>query len=238
MLAGSVALMAILYQPGRDPSRVYYGTDTRAQSLLVGALLAMLMLDRPVVRRDVARVALQVAGLVAAAGLAVMWVTFSDHADQLYRGGFLLEAVLVAVVIASVVQPRPGPLGALLSVGWIRWIGQISYGLYLYHWPVFITLDEARTGLDGYALFAVRLAVTFGIATALVLPGRGPHPEGHVHRCAASARSCPVSRSRCSPGSSSPPPARLRRRSRSRPPTSRPPRPTSSASPASAIPRG
>ena len=165
MLAGSVALMAILYEPGRDPSRVYYGTDTRAQSLLVGALLAMLVLDRPVVRREVARVALQIAGLLAAAGLAVMWVTFSDHADSLYRGGFLLEAVLVAVVIASVVQPRAGPLGALLSVGWIRWIGQISYGLYLYHWPVFITLDEARTGLDGYALFATRIAVTFAIAT-------------------------------------------------------------------------
>src|SRR5262249_22064176 len=122
MLAGSVALMPLLYQPGRDPSRVYYGTDTRAQSLLVGALLAVVMLGRPEVRAKVGRIALQVAGLVAAGALAFLWVTVSDHADSLYRGGFLLEAVLVAVIIAAVVQPRPGPLGAFLSIGWIRWV--------------------------------------------------------------------------------------------------------------------
>jgi peptidoglycan/LPS O-acetylase OafA/YrhL len=166
MLVGSVALMAIMYEPGRDPSRVYYGTDTRAQSLLVGALLAMLLLRRPVIERRVARVVLQVGALVAAAGLATMWVAISDHADVLYRGGFLLEALLVAVVITAVIQPSSGPLGALLSVAWIRWVGQISYGVYLYHWPVYVALDEQRLNIDGYALFTVRIAVTFAIATA------------------------------------------------------------------------
>jgi peptidoglycan/LPS O-acetylase OafA/YrhL len=166
MLVTSVVLMTVLYEPGRDPSRVYYGTDTRAQSLLVGALLSILMIQHPVVEGRVRRMALQVAGIVAAVGLAVMWVSVTDRAQMLYRGGFLLEAVLVATVIAAVIQPRPGPLGALLSVGWIRWIGQISYGLYLYHWPVYVALDTQRIGLDGYALFAVRLAVTFAIATA------------------------------------------------------------------------
>jgi peptidoglycan/LPS O-acetylase OafA/YrhL len=165
MLVGSVVLMTTMYEPGRDPSRVYYGTDTRAGSLLVGALLAMLMLHHPVVEGRVRRVALQVAGVAAALALAVMWVTISDRAEMLYRGGFLLEAVLVAVVIAAITQPGAGPLGALLSVGWIRWVGQISYGLYLYHWPVYVALDEDSLGLHGYALFAARLAVTFGIAT-------------------------------------------------------------------------
>jgi peptidoglycan/LPS O-acetylase OafA/YrhL len=166
MLVGSVALMAIMYEPGRDPSRVYYGTDTRAQSLLVGALLAMLLLKRPVLEGRVTRVALQVGALVAAAGLATMWVAVSDHAGMLYRGGFLLEALLVAVVITAVIQPTSGPLGALLSVAWIRWVGQISYGVYLYHWPVYVALDEPRLGIDGYALFTVRIAVTLAIATA------------------------------------------------------------------------
>jgi len=165
MLVGSVVLMMTMYEPGRDPSRVYYGTDTRAGSLLVGALLAILMLHHAVVEGRTRRVALQVAGVAAALALAVMWVTVSDRAEMLYRGGFLLEAVLVAVVIAAITQPSAGPLGALLSVGWIRWVGQISYGLYLYHWPVYVALDEDSLGLDGYALFAARLAVTFGIAT-------------------------------------------------------------------------
>ena len=230
--------MAILYQPGRDPSRVYYGTDTRAQSLLVGALLAMLMLDRPVVRRDVARVALQVAGLVAAAGLAVMWVTFSDHADQLYRGGFLLEAVLVAVVIAAVVQPRPGPLGRALVGG----MDPVDRPDLVRALPVPLArVHHARRGAHrARRLRAVRRSVGGHVRDrdALVLPGRGARSGRARSPFAASACSCPVSRSRCSPGSSSPPPARLRRRSRSRPPTSRHPRPTSSASPASAIRRG
>jgi peptidoglycan/LPS O-acetylase OafA/YrhL len=164
MLAGSVALMALMYEPGRDPSRVYYGTDTRAQSLLVGALLAMLMLHRPVVNARAGRIALQIGSVVAAIGLAAMWTLVGDRADLLYTGGFLLEAVLVAVVIAAVVQPRRGPLAVLLSIAWIRWVGRVSYGVYLYHWPVYVALDESRVGLDGYALFAVRVAVTLVIA--------------------------------------------------------------------------
>jgi len=164
MLVGSVALMAVLYEPGSDPSRVYYGTDTRAQSLLVGALLAMLLLKRPEVRGRVGKVALQVAALAAAAGLAAMWTLVSDQADFLYTGGLFLEALLVAVVIAAVVQPSTGPLGALLSIAWIRWVGRVSYGVYLFHWPVYVTLDEQRTGLDGYALFTVRVAMTLVIA--------------------------------------------------------------------------
>ena len=124
-----------------------------------------------------------------------MWVAVSDHADMLYRGGFLLEARARRGRDRGGRSNRSsGPLGALLSVGWIRWIGQISYGLYLYHWPVFVTLDEQRTGLDGYALFAVRIAVTFAIATAVVLPRRDADPDAARSRGAGSPRSSPASR--------------------------------------------
>jgi hypothetical protein len=77
-----------------------------------------------------------------------------------------VTALLVAVVIASVIAETPGPLGRVLSLRPVRWIGLISYGLYLWHWPVYIALSSRRTGLDGPALLAVRLACTVAIATA------------------------------------------------------------------------
>ncbi len=165
LLVMSVTAMFVLHQPGRDPSRVYYGTDTRAQSLLVGALLAMLLRRVPLPTRLSTQRALQGAGIAAAIALAYMWATVSDHSDALYQGGFLVEALLVSVVIASVAQARPGPLGALLSVAPLRWVGQISYGLYLWHWPIFVVLSPERVGFDGYALFGVRLATTFAVAS-------------------------------------------------------------------------
>ncbi len=165
LLALSVAAMFALHQPGHDPSRVYYGTDTRAQSLLVGALLGMLLRKVRSPSTRAARVALQSAGVAAALALGYIWTTVSDRSDALYRGGFLVEALLVAVVITAVTQPKVGPLGAVLSVRPLRWIGQISYGLYLWHWPIFVVLSPDRVGIDGYALLSLRIAITFGVAS-------------------------------------------------------------------------
>ena len=68
-------------------------------------------------------------------------------------------------MITSVTEPNGnGPLGAVLSVGALRSIGAISYGLYLWHWPIYVYLNEDRTQLDGAALLAFRLVVTFAIA--------------------------------------------------------------------------
>ncbi len=165
LATASVLLMAGLHTGG-DPSRVYYGTDTRAQSLLVGALLAMLLANRPDVVRPAARAALQGSAVAAAVVLGWWWSTVSDHTSWLYEGGFLVQALLVAVVITAVVQQRQGLLGAVLSFRPVRWIGAISYGLYLWHWPVYVALDETRTGLDGTALILVRLGTTLAVATA------------------------------------------------------------------------
>ncbi|MSO78574.1 MAG: acyltransferase [Acidimicrobiia bacterium] len=165
LLVMSVTAMFVLHQPGHDPSRVYYGTDTRAQSLLVGALLAMLLRRVPSPTRLSMQRALRGAGVAAAIALACIWATVSDHSDALYRGGFLVEALLVSVVITSITQERSGPLGALLSIAPLRWMGQVSYGLYLWHWPIFVVLSPERVGIDGYALFGLRLATTFAVAT-------------------------------------------------------------------------
>jgi peptidoglycan/LPS O-acetylase OafA/YrhL len=166
LAAASALLMAALFAPGEDPSRVYYGTDTRAQSLLIGAALALVLETRRVGSTRTARTLVHTAALGAAALLLWAWARTPDDADWLYRGGLTATALLVAVVITSVTAATPGPLGRLLSLAPVRWIGLISYGLYLWHWPLYLVLSRDRTGLDGPALLAVRLTCTVAIAAA------------------------------------------------------------------------
>ena len=162
----STLLMVTLYDPGRDPSRVYFGTDTRISSLIVGALLAMLATKHTFGKSFGERRALHTASLFAVAILGWMWVTTTDGPSWLYLGGFLVAALLVAVVIADISQEELGPVGKVMALPPLRWIGAISYGLYLWHWPIYVYLSPARTDLDGGLLFALRLAVTFAVATA------------------------------------------------------------------------
>jgi hypothetical protein len=108
----------------------------------------------------------RVAAVVGAVYTLWLFWRMSERTDALYQGGFLLAALAVSAVIVSVVQPDPGRLGRALSVAPLRWVGRISYGLYLWHWPVYLTLTETRTGLDGVALLFVRIATSFALATA------------------------------------------------------------------------
>ena len=110
----SALLMGLLYQPGHDPSRVYYGTDTRAQSLLIGAMLAVVLSGRQ--RRRDAHAPHRVCTARRSrqrSGSAVIWTTTAESDGWQYRGGFALAAVLVTVVIAGVTLPgHAGPLGS------------------------------------------------------------------------------------------------------------------------------
>ena len=164
----SAVLMAVLYSPGSDPSRVYYGTDTRSQALLVGATLAVVLFRLRTRRGEHrARSAPWVrAGIAGAAVLGVLLVTVRDTSPWMYRGGYFLAAIATAAVIGAAVQPRRNLVRAGLSPTPLRWVGMISYGLYLWHWPVFLTLTEARTGTSGVVLLGFRLAVTTAIAVA------------------------------------------------------------------------
>ena len=160
----SATLMALLWVPAADTSRVYLGTDTRAAAVLLGAALATLLAMRGPIRTTRGRVGLEWAAIASLVGLAVAWATTNGLAPWLYHYGFFACGVAATIVIASITHPRIGPVGTVLQVAPLRWLGLISYGLYLWHWPVYVVLDRQRVGLDGVALLAVRLVVSLAFA--------------------------------------------------------------------------
>jgi peptidoglycan/LPS O-acetylase OafA/YrhL len=167
LLAASASLAIALYAPDRPTARVYFGTDTRAPALLMGALLAVLAprVLAPSTTRA-ARAALEVAGAVSAVLLAVAWAALGGEGPPLYRGGLLAAGVAATVVVACAAHPRPGVLARGLAWAPLGAVGKVSYGLYLVHWPVFGALGPARVGLDGAPLFALRVAVSAVVSVA------------------------------------------------------------------------
>ena len=159
----SIATMAVLYDPS-DPSRAYYGTDGRAHLLLIGAGLALILARWSPGRA--ARSTVNALGLAGAVTCLAFWVWVPDTAAWMYRGGYAVFGLCVAAVITSAVQPGRFALRSFLSLAPLVWIGRISYGLYLWHWPVIVVASPARTGLDGASLTAVRVGLTFAFATA------------------------------------------------------------------------
>lgn len=166
MAAASTVWMAYLYTPGDAPLRAYFGTDTRAAELLIGVLLACVLVTRAGSLRQfrgAPQVALQVAGVVAFVASVGLWVVTPEYDDRLYEGGLVGVALLAAVVVAAATQPTSW-VGFVLQARPLVWIGRLSYGIYLYHWPIFLWLTEAKTGLDIVPLFGLRMALTIGLA--------------------------------------------------------------------------
>ena len=156
----TVASAAWMWHLGGSPSgltRSYYDTGARAAELLLGALLALLLAGRP--ERVLARPrVVGAAGALALAALAAAWVTVPQASGALRSGGFALHALLMCAVLAA--AHVPGPVQRLCSTGPLRLAGRVSYGIYLFHWPVFVWLDAERAGTDGPALLALQLGAT------------------------------------------------------------------------------
>ena len=170
--AASAVAAAVFYEP-RDVNRAYFGTDSRAQALLIGCALAVLLSRRrrPGSRRYGPRAAtLASAALAIAAAAAVMvvgwlWTHADGSAGWLYRGGLTLGGVAVAAVLAHAVLRPDAALARVLALAPLVWVGKISYGLYLWHWPIFQYVSAERTGQTGPALLALRLLTTLVVAT-------------------------------------------------------------------------
>ena len=168
-IVGSSVLRWILYEPFADPLRVYYGTDTRASALLIGAAVAFLWRPWQSEKQSIttpnvsSKVVVLVIGAASVAGLIwanMHYALFYPYIDSLFRGGMLLTSVLTALVIAVCVTPQ-SLLGKILGIRAMQWIGKRSYGLYLWHWPVFqLTRPRVDVDMDGWQLFLIRIIIT------------------------------------------------------------------------------
>ncbi|MCG8375922.1 MAG: acyltransferase, partial [Chlorobiales bacterium] len=158
----SALWMAFLYRPDSDPSRVYYGTDTRAAGLLIGSALAFVWAPGRIKGRaeQIHPVVLDLAGVGGLVALFVLYVGISAYHPLLYLGAFPLVGLATIVVIAVVVHPRARLVPAVLGVGVLRWIGLRSYGIYLWHRPVFmVTRPYLDVPFGGLPLLAVQFIV-------------------------------------------------------------------------------
>ena len=157
--------MIKLFDPA-DPTRVYIGTDTRASSLLLGALFAAAPL-RSAATRFTARLG-NVFSWTAAVVLGIIvlsWFSINGPSSTwLFHGGLFAHSLLSALLVAGCAA-RPDAT-ASRWIGWapLRVTGVLSYSLYLWHWPVYALLSPQRTGMSGWSLIALRVAVSFAAA--------------------------------------------------------------------------
>jgi peptidoglycan/LPS O-acetylase OafA/YrhL len=163
----STLLRWVLYEPGVDPSRVYFGTDTRAAGLLLGVALGLFWTPNRLHPHDDRRftAALDAVGLAGAAVLG--WYAFGldEHRATAFRSGFTAAQVATLALIAVAVYPAPSRTVGLLSARPLRWVGRRSYGIYLIHWPVIVFVSEAPGEQpDGPLSVAAQLALIVGLA--------------------------------------------------------------------------
>src|SRR3954447_9732878 len=168
------AVLAVTLTPaGAEVTRAYYGTDVRAQELLVGVLLALWAArrglwspDTPAMPSASSPAAAELAGITGLAGVVLAVGAAGDARHLVHSGGLLAVSLAPAALVAAAVSPRRTLARRLLELPPLVGLGVISYGVYLWHWPLFVVLTPARTGLHDGPLAVLRIAATLVVAVA------------------------------------------------------------------------
>ncbi|MFC7681051.1 acyltransferase family protein [Paenibacillus sp. GCM10028914] len=169
VLAGISALaMGLIYDPGSDPSRVYFGTDTRAFGLLIGSALAIVWpsYKRTSTTSPIVRISLDVVGITALLYVIYMMHNTDRYDATLYQGGMVILSLTVAVVVAVLAHPA-SLLGKVMGIKPLRWIGVRSYGIYLWHYPVIILTSPNGSPIENSALHTALQIVASVILASL-----------------------------------------------------------------------
>ena len=168
--AASAIAMIAMYDPASDPSRIYYGTDTRAFSLLIGAYLSLLwpafnkIFEVECNMMSLKKQAiLTVAGIVSLAGILLLAGIVPGTSAFWYRGGLVLASVLSAVLIVAITIPK-SPLENLFSTKPLVWIGTRSYGIYLWHYPLLLLMNQNNSGATNVIQMVGEVALIFAVS--------------------------------------------------------------------------
>lgn len=160
----SVTAMALLHRPGTDPSRIYFGTDTHAFGLLLGAALALALPSDRAWRHTWARAVCGLAGVLGCLLLGLLAWTADARAGWLYPWGFAAASCAAGAVVVAAVQGESA-FARLLGTSWPRWIGRRSYGIYLWHLPL-IALAVPNGHGPGHAPLNALVAAALSVLLA------------------------------------------------------------------------
>jgi peptidoglycan/LPS O-acetylase OafA/YrhL len=169
---GSLMWMSVLalwlgYPNTGDPSRLYFGTDTHGFPLLIGAMLGLIWKPNAHDPAPGGRFLYKLVGLGGAAALIIelsLMSAVGEETSWLYPWGFIASATTTVVLIITGTY-RGSIFGPILDMQPMRWIGERSYGIYLWHWPIFmLTRPDLDLDWDAVTIFVVRVVLTVGLA--------------------------------------------------------------------------
>lgn len=191
----SMGAMWVLFDPSKDPSRVYYGTDTRAFSLLFGAFLVFLIQDRPAKRRRKGTRASwspwDTAGTAALLALFYMAARADGSGSFLYRGGQAIASACTVLVILSLLD-TDGVLSRILSTMPLKWISDRSYGIYLWHYPIILLVSGGKKA--AWWVHALEILLTFLMSALSYRLVETPVRSGIIEKSISIIRSEPETR--------------------------------------------